>query len=399
MNPADGSRDDQLQKLIERHIWFSRCRKLRTALLTLLLAACATTTLSLVRLAAHVSDRYKDKSQEVDSMKRERDSLQNQFTALQNEYNAQILATNQNKQNLLKTSGEQIGKITKLEGDLTARNSALTARDLEIRSLKSSVALKDVSIRDLNSQITAVRAENQSLREQLNKPVPPSERRLELSEFPPSDEQQHATIVLFCHLRDGYPMRDLARNSLQHFFVAHNYPSSMQANPLRKLAFAQFNGSFRKDRLLNPSSTFSIINLQDDSVFSAWFQSADTAASSADLNASSEELAACFGLLKPEGNPNTVSQLMLIVPGKLQCPNVEVFRCADRISVFQIALDGQNGDEWAAVCRQSGGLFQQFRIRQNSELAPEETWRLESSLQVWAERVMLSLPVTTKKGP
>lgn len=388
--------NNELRRHIEHHIRMYWFRKLLTALLTLLLVACATAAIILVQRFNQVSNQFsRDKqglAEQLEKAKTEQQSLSEENAALNQRLTSSTDSASSERKKLQ-------GEKQQLDESLQKNLRDLSNRETNLQQLRTERDNQEKTIgtlhTDLASEKNRVRELQQKLQAQTATPAPPAI----IPAFPPTDDLQHATIVLFCHLRDGYSMRDLARSSLQHFFVAHNYPSGMTVNPLRKLAFAQFNGTFQKDRLRTPDSTFSSISLQDDSIFSAWFQDAETVASSADLNPSSEELAATFSLLKPEQNPNPVSQLMLIIPGALRCPRLDTFQCAKRISVFQIALDGQDTGDWSALCSQTGGLFQQFRISQNSGIPPEESWRLESSLQVWAERVMLSLPVTAKKGP
>jgi hypothetical protein len=388
--------DNELRRQFERHIRMYWFRKVLTALVTLLLVACAIVAITLVQRFNQVSDQYSREklglAEQLEKAKTEQLSLSEANAAMNQRLATSTDAASGEKKKLEGEKQQLDDSLRKSQRELSERETHLQTLVKEQENQKKEIATLNT---DLGVEKNRVRELEEKLKVQTATPVVAAS----VAAFPPTDDLQHATIVLFCHLRDGYSMRDLARSSLQHLFVAHNYSSGMKVNPLRKLAFAQFNGTFQKDRLRTPDSTFSSISLQDDSIFSAWFQDAETVASSADLNTSSEELAAAFSLLKPEENPNPVSQLMLIVPGALRCPRLDTFQCANRISVFQIALDGQDAGDWSALCSQTGGLFQQFRISQNSGITPEESWQLESSLQVWAERVMLSLPVTAKKGP
>lgn len=396
MSDPGWPQDNELRRHFERHIRIYWFRKLLTALLTLLLVASAVATITLVQRFNQVSDQYNREKQglaeQLINAMTEQESLSTANADLNQRLSSSTDAASKERK-------KQEDEKQQLDSSLKTSKSVLSSRETELNELQNARTELEKKFKTLNAALESEKKRNSELSQKLNAqtatPVVPAN----VPVFPPPDDLQHATIVLFCHLRDGYPMRDLARISLQHFFVAHNYPSGLEANPLRKLAFAQFNGNFQKARLLNPNPTFSSNSLQDESIFSDWFQEAEAVASTADLNSSSEELAAAFRLLKPEANPNPVSQLMLIVPGALRSPRLDTFKCANRISVFQIALDGQDADDWSALCKQSGGLFQQFQISQNSGGPPEESWRLESSLQVWAERVMLSLPVTAKKGP
>jgi hypothetical protein len=405
---GDSIDESRMQQILHRHVRRFWLRRLTLALMCLLLTISAITCILVVGEAREREFDVRDLETDLKRLQAEELKWVETELGLQRA----IEASEKEASDISRTLTSLRGELIETKQDFAGEQKKIKDNDAAIKQLNDAKIASEreqqkmqKSMEDLAAKLSKAQADQRATAEQkkaieqkLLSPTLAADQLQQLTDFPPANELRHTTLVLFCHLRDGYSMNEIAQRSLLRFFVAHNYPREGKHNPEQKLCLAQFNGSYKKDQqLFSPTSDLSITELQDEQRFAVWFKQRDAVAASANLDSCAEEIESTFKLYT-NNDPSKVKQLLLVVPGSLRPFDPEKWRFVDRVSVFQISLAGQQATDWSAVCRRTGGVLRQFQVSSNDGLGPEEVWQLESSLQVWAERVMCTLPLSGRKG-